>query len=143
LASIDADAIVIGAAPAEGGAAPAAGAEDLDRAPDGSLAEAPRALGATGKAGELTQLPAHCSVAANLIVDAWLGDYLAAVVLRRAAGAAIRSLAGTARAAVALPLPGGSADGVEAVALGALLGASSFDAFRTGDEHKSPVEEIR
>src|SRR5690606_38637308 len=43
LASIDADAIVIGAAPAEGGAAPAAGAEDLDRALDGRLAEALRA----------------------------------------------------------------------------------------------------
>ncbi|NVI88786.1 leucyl aminopeptidase, partial [Actinomadura sp. BRA 177] len=49
--------------------------------------------------------------------------------------------AGTARAAVALPADG--AEDVEAVALGALLGAYSFDAYRTGDAHKSPVEEIR
>lgn len=143
LASIDADAIVIGAAPAEGGAAPAAGAEDLDRALDGRLAEALRALGATGKAGEITKLPALGAVTAKVIVAAGLGEDPSAEDVRRAAGAAIRSLAGTARVAVALPLPGGSADGVEAVALGALLGAYSFDAFRTGDEHKSPVEEIR
>ncbi|MGH2714562.1 MAG: leucyl aminopeptidase, partial [Thermoleophilaceae bacterium] len=53
----------------------------------------------------------------------------------------VRSLAGEARVAVALPAA--SAEDVGSVALGALLGAYAFDAYRTGDEHKSPVEEIR
>ncbi|WP_243722631.1 leucyl aminopeptidase [Actinomadura sp. 7K507] len=145
LAGIDVDAIVIGVAPAEAGPAPAAGSEDLDRALDGRLAEALGALGATGKAGEITKLPALGAVTAKVVVAVGLGDSPAAEDVRRAAGAAIRSLAGTARVAVALPAASGdgSAEGIEAVALGALLGAYSFDSYRTGDEHKSPVEEIR
>ncbi|XRQ03013.1 leucyl aminopeptidase [Actinomadura welshii] len=145
LASIDVDAIVIGVAPAGPGAAPAAGSEDLDRALDGRLAEALSALGATGKAGEITKLPALGAVTAKVVVAAGLGEDPSAEDVRRAAGAAVRSLAGTARAAVALPGLSGeaSAESVEAVALGALLGAYSFDSYRTGDEHKSPVEEIR
>ncbi|WP_243711492.1 leucyl aminopeptidase [Actinomadura sp. KC216] len=141
LASIDVDAIVIGVAPAGTGAAPAAGSESLDRALDGRLAEALAALGATGKAGEITKLPALGAVAAKVIVAAGLGETPSAEDVRRAAGAAVRALAGHAKVAVALPAS--SADDVEAVALGALLGAYSFDAYRTGDEHKSPVEEIR
>ncbi len=141
LAGLDVDAIVIGVAPAEAGAAPAAGAEALDRAMDGGLAGALDALGATGKAGEVTRLPSLGAVPAKVIVAAGLGGSPTAEDLRRAAGAAVRSLAGTARVAVALPASG--AEDVEAVALGALLGAYSFDSFRTGDGRKSPVEEIR
>ncbi|TYB44489.1 leucyl aminopeptidase [Actinomadura chibensis] len=141
LASIDVDAIVIGVAPDGPGAAPAAGAADLDAALDGRLAEALTALGAAGKPGEVTKLPALGAVAAGLIVAVGLGEDPSAEDVRRAAGAAVRALAGTARVAVALPA--GSADDVAAAALGALLGAYSFDAFRTGDKHKSPVEEIR
>ncbi|RFS85463.1 leucyl aminopeptidase [Actinomadura spongiicola] len=141
LASIDVDAIVIGVVPAGTGVAPAAGSEDLDRALDGRLAEALAALGATGKAGEVTKLPALGAVTAKVIVAAGLGESPSAEDVRRAAGAAVRSLAGNARVAVALPTV--SAEDVEAVALGALLGAYSFDAFRTGGDHKGPVEEIR
>ncbi|MEU8309697.1 leucyl aminopeptidase [Actinomadura sp. NPDC048955] len=141
LAGLDVDAIVIGVAPAGAGAAPADGAEAIDRAMDGRLADALGALGATGKAGEVTRLPSLGAVPAKVIVAAGLGEDPSAEDLRRAAGAAVRSLAGTARIAVALPASG--AEGVEAVALGSLLGAYSFDAFRTGDGHKSPVEEIR
>ncbi|MGI5202946.1 leucyl aminopeptidase [Spirillospora sp. CA-108201] len=141
LAGLDVDAIVIGVAPAGAGAAPADGAQALDRAMDGRLADALGALGATGKAGEVTRLPSLGAVPAKVIVAAGLGEDPSAEDLRRAAGAAVRSLAGTARVAVALPASGAGA--VEAVALGALLGAYSFDAFRTGDGRKSPVEEIR
>lgn len=141
LAGLDVDAIVIGVAPAGAGAAPADGAEAIDRAMDGRLVDALGALGATGKAGEVTRLPSLGAVPAKVIVAAGLGEDPSAEDLRRAAGAAVRSLAGTARVAVALPASG--AGGVEAVALGSLLGAYSFDAFRTGDGHKSPVEEIR
>ncbi|TDE28074.1 leucyl aminopeptidase [Actinomadura sp. 6K520] len=145
LASIDVDAIVVGVSPAEAGPAPAPGSEDLDRALDGRLAEALAALGATGKAGEITKLPALGAVTAKVIVAAGLGADPSAEDVRRAAGAAVRSLAGTSRVAVALPGTGagGTAEHVAAVALGAMLGAYSFDSYRTGDEHKSPVEEIR
>ncbi|GAA0600247.1 leucyl aminopeptidase [Actinomadura livida] len=145
LASIDVDAIVVGVSPAEAGPAPAAGSEDLDRALDGRLAEALAALGATGKAGEITKLPALGAVTAKVVVAAGLGEDPTAEDVRRAAGAAVRSLAGTSRVAVALPgtEADGTAENVEAVAIGALLGAYSFDSYRTGGEHKSPVEEIR
>ncbi|WP_433468413.1 leucyl aminopeptidase [Spirillospora sp. CA-128828] len=141
LAGLDTDAIVIGVVPGDAGAAPAAGADAIDRAMNGGLAGALAALGATGKAGEVTRLPSLGTVTAKVIVAAGLGENPSAEDARRAAGAAVRALAGTARVAVALPADG--ADGVEAVALGALLGAYSFDAYRTGDGHKSPVEEIR
>jgi leucyl aminopeptidase len=49
--------------------------------------------------------------------------------LRRAAGAATRALLGTDR--VVLALPAGTGEEVEAVALGALLGAYTFNRFRT------------
>ncbi|WP_433478269.1 leucyl aminopeptidase [Spirillospora sp. CA-142024] len=141
LAGLDTDAIVIGVVPGDAGAAPAAGADAIDRAMNGGLAGALAALGATGKAGEVTRLPSLGTVTAKVIVAAGLGDDPSAEDARRAAGAAVRALAGTPRVAVALPADG--AEGVEAVALGALLGAYSFDAYRTGDGHKSPVEEIR
>ncbi|WP_344894436.1 leucyl aminopeptidase [Actinomadura meridiana] len=141
LASIDVDAIVIGVAPAGTGVAPVAGSEDLDRALDGRLAEALTALGATGKVGEVTKLPALGAVTATVIAAVGLGESPSAEDVRRAAGAAVRSLAGTARVAVALPTA--SAADVENVALGALLGAYSFDTYRTGDDHKAPVQEIR
>ncbi|RSN42538.1 MULTISPECIES: leucyl aminopeptidase [Actinomadura] len=137
--SLDVDAIVIGVSPGGDGVAPAAGAEALDRALDGRLAAALGALGATGKAGEITRVPTLGAVPAPVIVAAGLGEDPSAEDLRRAAGAALRSLAGSARAAVALPVA--NAEQLEAAALGALLGAYSFDSFRTG-EHKSPVEEI-
>ncbi|WP_131742681.1 leucyl aminopeptidase [Actinomadura roseirufa] len=139
-ASLDVDAIVIGVSPAGAGAAPAAGSEGLDQALDGRLADALRALGATGKTGEITKLPTLGAVPAPVVVAAGLGEEPGAEDLRRAAGAALRALAGTARVAVALPAE--SAADVEAVALGALLGAYAFDAYRTGDR-KAPVEEIR
>ncbi|GAA4230059.1 leucyl aminopeptidase [Actinomadura meridiana] len=132
---------MIGVAPAGTGVAPVAGSEDLDRALDGRLAEALTALGATGKVGEVTKLPALGAVTATVIAAVGLGESPSAEDVRRAAGAAVRSLAGTARVAVALPTA--SAADVENVALGALLGAYSFDTYRTGDDHKAPVQEIR
>ncbi|WP_030145083.1 leucyl aminopeptidase [Spirillospora albida] len=140
LASLDVDAIVIGVAPDGDGVAPNAAAAGLDTALRGGLAAALGALGATGKAGEITKLPTLGAVPAPLVVAAGLGDKPSAEDLRRAAGAAARALAGTARVAVALPAA--TAGDVEAVALGTLLGAYSFDSFRTG-ERKEPVDVVR
>ncbi|MFC6887416.1 MULTISPECIES: leucyl aminopeptidase [Actinomadura] len=135
-ATLDVDAIVIGVSPGDSGARPAAGAEDLDKALGGRLAEGLRALGATGKAGEVTKLPTLGAIPARVVVAVGLGDDPDDEAVRRAAGAGVRALAGSAKVAVALP------GGVEAVALGALLGNYSFGAYRTG-EKKDPVGELR
>ncbi|MEU6035201.1 leucyl aminopeptidase [Actinomadura sp. NPDC047616] len=141
-ARLDVDALVIGVLPAgqDGdGVRPAAGAEGVDEALDGRLAAALRAVGATGKAEEVTRLPTLGALPAPLIVAVGLGESPDAEALRRAAGAAVRALAGTRRAAVALPAA--TAGEVEAVAVGALLGNYAFHDFRTGDR-KGPAEQI-
>ncbi|MFI0349849.1 leucyl aminopeptidase [Actinomadura sp. 9N407] len=145
-ATLDVDAIIIGVAPAGSdpgsgtGARPRAeNAAGLDQALGGRLAEALAALGATGKAGEITKLPTLGAVPASVVVAVGLGESPDAEALRRAAGAGVRALAGTAKVAVALPAA--SSEEIEAVALGALLGNYSFGTYRTG-EQKEPVAEI-
>jgi leucyl aminopeptidase len=141
-ASLDTDAIVIGVAPAgpDAGAAPRPlGAGSLDGALNGGLPAALRAVGATGKEGEVAKLPTLGALPADVIVAVGVGENPDAEALRRAAGAGVRALAGTARVAVALPAS--SAGEIEAVALGALLGNYSFATYRTG-ERKEPVREI-
>ncbi|MCP2338526.1 leucyl aminopeptidase [Actinomadura rupiterrae] len=140
LTALDADAIVVGVHPAEDGVRPA-GADDIDAALSGRLAGSLTALGATGKAGEVVKLPTLGALPAALIVAVGLGDAadLDAEGLRRAAGAALRALAGKTKVAVALPAA--SAADLEAVALGALLGNYGFAAYRTS-EKPGPVEEI-
>ncbi|MBW8480819.1 leucyl aminopeptidase [Actinomadura parmotrematis] len=138
-AGLDADAIVIGVVPGPEGAVPAAGADGVDQALGGTLAASLAALGATGKAGEVVKLPTLGALPAKVVVAAGLGAEPGAEELRRAAGAALRALAGTGRAVVALPIA--DAADTEAVALGALLGNYAFDTYRTG-ERKGLVEEI-
>ena len=104
-----------------------------------------QALGAKGEADEVTKLPSPEGVAAPVLVVVGLGeqrkrgydDAAGREVLRRAAGAAVRRLAGTGK--VALALPGGSAGETAAVAEGALLGAYSFDRYRTTEGRPEPV----
>ncbi|WP_344957452.1 M17 family peptidase N-terminal domain-containing protein, partial [Actinomadura miaoliensis] len=75
-ARLDVDALVIGVLPAgqDGdGVRPAAGAEGVDEALDGRLAAALRAVGATGKAEEVTRLPTLGALPAPLIVAVGLG----------------------------------------------------------------------
>ncbi len=96
------------------------------------LAAAFAALGVTGAPDEVVKVPAPAGVAADLVVLTGLGDHhrrYGAETLRRAAGAATRSLAGRSR--VALALPAATPTEVEAVATGALLGAYEFTRFRT------------
>jgi len=138
--SFDTDALIVGFRPGPDGPRPAIGAQALDTAFGGKLAASLSSVGFTGKPGELAKLPAFGAVTAPLLVAVGLGESADAEGLRRAAGAAVRSLAGTGRAALALS-DGDSAE-IEAVALGALLGAYAFDRYRTGDGHKAPVTEL-
>ncbi|MDF3297187.1 leucyl aminopeptidase [Streptomyces tropicalis] len=129
-----ADAIVIGVAKGTKGPVVAPGAEAVDTAYDGRLADVLETLGASGAEGEVTKLPAPSGFKSPLVLAVGLGaqpekdaEY-GAETLRRAAGAAARALAGVKKAGFALPL----ADAADAGALaeGALLGAYAFDTYK-------------
>ena len=143
-----ADAIVIGVAKGSGSKGGslvvAPGAEAVDKAYDGKLAGVLETLGASGAEGEVTKLPAPAGFKAPLVVAVGLGTEpedakdgaYDAEALRKAAGVAARSLAGSKKAAFALPL--GDAGDVGAVAEGVLLGAYAFDAYKAnGKDEKN------
>ncbi|MFE0672229.1 leucyl aminopeptidase [Streptomyces sp. NPDC058867] len=145
-----ADAIVIGVAKGAKGPVVAPGAEALDKAYDGRLAAVLETLGASGGEGEVTKLPAPAGFKTPLVVAVGLGAEpdsgaeFGAEALRRAAGVAARALAGSKKAAFALPLADAADAG--AVAEGALLGAYSFDAYKEGAKNgkggKAPLAEV-
>ena len=146
--SLDTDIVVIGVVPGSGGPRPAAGAEEIEEAFGGDLPGILTALGATGRAEEITKVPALGRLTAPLLIAVGLGDQQppAGETLRRAAGAAVRAVTGEPRDAVragnirriALAMP--AADAAEAgdVALGALLGGYVFDRYRTGGGGPEP-----
>jgi leucyl aminopeptidase len=162
-AELAVDAIVVGVyATGEEGSGDlllASGAESVaaafsDRV-DGGLVEALRLLGATGTAGEVTKLAAFGAVTAPLVVAVGLGKEPSgaaplAETLRRAAGAAIRALAGCGLVALALPLSDdpaaaeAEAQALRAIAEGALLGAYRFDIYKTkpSPNRREPVTKI-
>lgn len=93
-------------------------------------------LGVTGAADEVRKIPATGRLRAGVIALTGIGGLDAgtapdAETLRRAAGAALRELAGTR--AVALALPAEDVTQVAAVAEGALFGAYTYARYRTGD----------
>ncbi|MFG3151149.1 leucyl aminopeptidase [Streptomyces sp. NPDC048219] len=129
-----ADAIVIGVAKGARGPVVAPGAEAVDKAYDGRLADVLETLGASGAEGEVTKLPAPSGFKAPVVVAVGLGaepekdTAFDAEALRRAAGVAARALAGARKAVFALPLTEAADAGV--VGEGVLLGAYSFDAYK-------------
>ncbi|GAA4787741.1 leucyl aminopeptidase [Streptomyces ziwulingensis] len=133
-----ADALVIGVA--KGSASSrrslvlAPGAEAVDKAYDGRLADVLETLGASGAEGEVTKLPAPAGFKTPLVVAVGLGAESEkdagydGEALRRAAGVAARALSGVKKAAFALPLADAADAG--AVAEGVLLGAYAFVAYK-------------
>lgn len=100
------------------------------------LAEILTTFGVTGAQGEAIRLPAPPESSAGVILAIGLGAEPAAAdpeTLSRAAGVAARTLAGTSTAVLALPAAASitTPDPIEAMALGALLGAYEFTAYRT------------
>ncbi|MEU6471831.1 leucyl aminopeptidase [Streptomyces massasporeus] len=135
-----ADAIVIGVAKGAKGPVVAPGAEAVDKAYDGRLAGVLETLGASGGEGEVTKLPAPSGFKTPLVLAVGLGTVpekdaeYGTEALRKAAGIAARALAGSKKAAFALPLDDAADAG--AIGEGALLGAYSFDAYK--DNGKDP-----
>ncbi|WP_433255156.1 leucyl aminopeptidase [Streptosporangium sp. CA-135522] len=142
--SFDTDALVVGVHTGPDGPRPAPGTESVDEALGGRLAATLGAMGVKGRAGEIAKFPTFGALTAPLLVVVGLGDAPEGdhdpETLRRAAGTATRSLAGTTR--VALALPAADAERAGAVALGGLLGAYAFTAYRTTGEHAAPVAEL-
>ena len=144
------DAVVIGVAQGPRGLVLAAGSDSIATAFGKSLLPALTGLGATGRPEEVTRLATLGATTAPVLVAVGLGPVPAkggsydAELLRRATGAAVRALAGALGVAVALAAVGADpATQVRAVAEGALLGAYSFDRYRTtaGDSTRTPRKE--
>jgi leucyl aminopeptidase len=141
--SATADALVIGLTEGPDGPVPAPGSEDANAALGGNLAATLATLGATGKQDEVTKIATAGQVAAPVIAAVGLGSQPAGTdpeSLRRAAGAAVRSLAAAKTSSIALALPARDDAETEAVALGALLGAYRFDRYRSAANGSGGLE---
>jgi leucyl aminopeptidase len=130
--SIRADVLVLGVAATDSGPVQL-GADSLGRHV-GELAERLEALGVTGAADQVARVPAPAKWSTSTVVLTGFGELSeqSAEALRRAAGAAARSLTGVDHAAFALPASSPAEAG--AVAEGVLLGA-----FSVGSYHSSPT----
>ena len=112
-----------------------------------ALAESLGVLGLTGAADQAHRLPGLPEAGASVLVLAGVGKVAAGTplseeALRRAAGSAVRQLAGVATVTLALPTPDLAA--VAAVAEGAAMGAYSFTEYRSAkDGLKDPVKNVR
>nr|WP_202884745.1 leucyl aminopeptidase [Actinopolymorpha cephalotaxi] len=141
--SVKVDALVVGVSPGDREVTLDSGARELDKAFGGRLAATLTALGAKGKAEEVTLLPSPDGVDAAVVAAVGLGgDEPAAEALRRAAGAVVRRLAGKAET-VAFAVGDGAAESVGALAEGALLGSYAFDRYRTNaDKRPAPISAV-
>ncbi len=147
----ESDVLVIGVLQTPEGPSAAPGADGVDEALGGTLAEALTALGATGELEELIKIPGGGKLPASVILAVGLGAPaqdgapFGAETLRRASGTALRDLAGnklgvrdkSQSKAIALALPARTAAEAEAVAVGALLGGYTFRRYRS-----SPVSDL-
>jgi len=153
-ATVQAEAVLLGLAKGPDGPVLLGGAAEVDAALDSGLLAVLRSVGAEGGAGEVTRMATLGATTARTVVAVGLGPLPADgspgyghEVLRRATGAAVRSLAGTAHVATTLALANGpspSATDVAAVAEGALLGGYRFSDYRSASlaSAKTPVETV-
>ncbi|MHB2021835.1 MAG: leucyl aminopeptidase [Mycobacteriales bacterium] len=164
-----ADTLIVGVAQGPKGLVLQPGTEQLDRTfPGGGLLKALRAVGATGKAEELTRLASLGALKCPAVLAVGLGKLAAdgsvpIESLRRAAGAAARALAGTRSAvstlaagtpaagtlAAGTPAAGTLAAGTPAavgpVAEGFLLGAYAFSRYHSqlaSEQRRAPLGSV-
>jgi leucyl aminopeptidase len=128
----------------------AAGAESIAAAFDGRLVDTLVLLGASGATGEVTKLATLGTITAPLVLAVGLGPEPSGAlppteILRRAAGAAVRALAGAGHAALALPVaadPTEETTALRAIAEGALLGGYRFEGYKTRETKRVPVTAV-
>ena len=140
---VEADAVVIAVRKGPSGPLPGPGSKDVDEALGGTLAGTLAALGATGDPGEVTKIATGGRLTAPLLAAVGIGAAgdssdaaLDPEVLRRAAGAAVRTLAGAGpgearERRIALALPARDGAEAEAAAIGGLLGGYTFRRYRS------------
>ncbi len=136
------DALVVGVVDDGGRLAFAAGGDAVEAAMGRDVLNALTALGAETRPGTVTKLPTAGALRAPVLAVVGLGEAATAgdpERLRRAAGTAVRALAGVHTVGLALPVR--DATSARAVAEGALLGAYAFNAYKS-DTGKSPVAEV-
>lgn len=130
-ARISADALIVAVAK-DGKNARLLADEALPTKAATTLAALLPALGVRGTADEIVRVPALDGVSATVVLLVGVGEgELSDETLRRAAGTATRSLAGSDSAVLGLPVT--TVEQVAAVAEGALLGAYRFDRYRDSD----------
>jgi leucyl aminopeptidase len=132
----------------------ASGAESIVAAFDGRLVKTLLLLGATGTAGEVVKLATFGTITPAVVVAVGLGPEPPGALpdpetLRRAAGTAVRSVAGLQSVALALPTDGSGATpddqltSLRAVAEGALLGGYRFPGYQTRPARfRTPVRAV-
>jgi len=130
---IKTDVLVVGVVRTDKGLSAAPGGEDVASAYGRKFAPLLSTIGFTGKPGEVATLPTSGVVTSPLLILVGLGDRAAMTTetVRRAAGAAARSVSNAST--VALALPAVDADHVRAVADGYLLGSYSFTRFKSSE----------
>ncbi|MFD6897782.1 leucyl aminopeptidase [Rhodococcus sp. NPDC060086] len=123
-----ADVLVVGLTSSDGTPEVLLGDGVIDEDVLGSILDAVQAVGATGRAEEITRVPAPAELPVSSVMAVGLGaaDSIDAEQVRRAAGAASRALAGVSTVATTL-----SAVDLGAAAEGFALGAYSYTEFRS------------
>lgn len=146
-AAVSADAVVVGVA--RGSSGPRLLGSALPAPLERRLRAALGPLGVSGAADEVVRVPSDGAIKAPVVVLTGLGALDSGrrspepEALRRAAGAATRTLTGTASVAIALPVDDAAA--LAAVTEGALFGAYAFTRYRSrigGEPAKAPVRTI-
>ena len=139
--ALSADVLVIGTLATDRGAVPAPGGQLADEALGGSLTAALAALEATGKPDEVLRIPTLGRAKPALVIAAGIGRGDPAALdpeaVRRAVGAACRTIGKARRIAVAI------GDGTDpqlagAVSDGALLGSYRFTRFKSAANGSAP-----
>jgi leucyl aminopeptidase len=137
---VKAGAVVIGVLQGKDAAQPAAGSAEVVASFGRRFAANLGGLGVTGAAGQVVKVPGGDGTQAPVVAIVGLGaaDRLDAEALRRAAGAAVRQLAGTET--VAFALRASSTADVRAIADGAALGSYEFARY-SGEDKPAPVRQ--
>jgi len=127
-----AEAVVVGVTQGAKGPELAPGADEVKDAFGRRLRGLLASLGVTGKAGEVTRIPAADTLSSPLLVLVGLGKDTSPAGVRRAAGAAARAVPNAT--SVALALPADTPELVRAVTEGHLLGGYTFTTYKKGDD---------
>jgi leucyl aminopeptidase len=136
------DVVVVGTLSTNDGIALAPGAAPVDECLGGRLLEALRVVGAKGRADEVVKVPTLGRADVAMVVATGLGPQDASALdpesVRRALGAALRTLSTSKQVAVALATPT-DASIVGAIIEGALLGNYAFGRYKSA----SPTSAVR